>query len=304
MKKNIMYYVTIILTILFILVNTYSYAAEITKESLAKFFEDFVKGSEEEGSIEVTDTEIIIDSEGEEYKIQYDLSSKPKFTEDIVFKNGMTYDECTEEASKTYSTLFGFMAVAGINGADAGEALAYGMVTIMEKVFEQINAGEAFKEETFINAIDYAERNYAKDVIVEDDLFTINIKKAELAELKGEEYIVETELIVNTEKDFSVLNGKADEIGNKLIDTMLGGLSNSLGSITNQIVVSTNTSTNNTTKPTTAPTPLPTSSIANIETMPNAGFEVNTLNILKVVLGLSLVGVIVYSIYNKRYSSK
>jgi len=61
---------------------------------------------------------------------------------------------------------------------------------------------------------------------------------------------------------------------------------------------------NTTDIPTPTPQPTKTPSTANIGTMPNAGFELNALNILKVVLGLSLAGIIVYSIYNKRYSSK
>ena len=89
-------------------------------------------------------------------------------------------------------------------------------------------------------------------------------------------------------------DGKADEISNTIGDSIIGGLSNSIGLITNGITTN-NVST---------PTPLPTSSTANIGTMPNAGFQINALNILKIVLGLSLAGVILYTIYNKRYSSK
>lgn len=305
MKKTLMYYITIMLTVLFVLVSTYSYAAEITKESLTKFFEDFVKKETNEGdlegSIEVNDAEIIIESQQEEYKMQYDLTDKPTFTIDMVFKDGMTYDECSEEASKIFIPLYGFMAVAGINGADADEAMLYGMFSIMEKLSEQGYEETTFTEENFVNATDYAQKVYSKNIEIVDDLYTLSIKKAEL---KGEEYIIETELVVNSEKDFSVLNGKADEFGNTMANSIIGGLSNSIGSMANEIVASTNTATNNTVNSIATSTPLPTSSTANIGTMPNAGVEIYALNILKVVLGLSLAGVIVYSVYNKRYSSK
>jgi len=304
MKKNAMYYITIILTILFVLVSTYSYAAEITKESLTKFFEDFVEKEtaegDLEGNIEVTGNEIIITSEELEHKMEYDLTDKPTFSIDMLFENGMTYDECTEEASKVSTTLFGFMAVAGINGADATDAMMHGMLAIMGKAFEQSDEETTITEENFVNAIDYAEKAYSKDIEIVDDFFILTIKKAEL---KDKEYIVKTELVVNSEKDFSVLSSKTDEIGNTIANSIVGGLTNSIGSMANQVIATTNTTTNNTV-PSTTSLPTSTPSTANIGTMPNAGFELNALNILKIVLGLSLAGVIAYSIYSKRYSSK
>jgi len=307
MKKNAMYYITIILTILFVLVNTYSYAAEITKEDLKEYFKNLEKQEDitVTGKTNVTDEEIIvIDENGQQFNIKYDLSDKPTFSTEAVFKDGETYDETINEEENIIYPLIGFMATANIYGEDESEAFFYTMFSLSGHM-EEVELGK-IEESEFTNAIDYAQKRYGKDIIIKDDLYTLNIKKGIL---KEGEYTVNVECIVPLREEFiKIIENKENATNNTIANSIIGGLENSIGSMTNQIISVTNTVTNNTTNSTatTTPTiqPTKTPSIANIGKMPNAGFELNILNILKIVLGLSLAGVIVYSIYSKRYSSK
>lgn len=319
MKKTLMYYVTIILTMIMIIVSTYSYAAEITTDSLKVFFEEFVKGTEMEGKIEVTDKEIIITNDTVAEKLQYDLTEKPTFSVDMVFKNGMNFEQCADESSKVTLGLFGFCAVAGINGADPNDAMLYFYFSVLEKLQEQKT--ETITEENFVDVTDYVQKSYSIDSEIVDELFTLSIGKANLV---GEDYIVETKLVVNEDKDFSVLSEKTDNIGNTISNSTVGDLIITVDPVVTPTATAApvatptpivtispvvNENTNNTVdekedNEATTIVATQTPSTANISKMPNAGFTINVINIIKVVLGLSIAGLIVYSVYNKRYNVK
>lgn len=310
MKKKVMYYVTIILTMIMIIVSTYSYAAEITTDSLKSFFKEFVNGTEMEGKIEVTDKEIIITNDTVAEELQYDLTEKPTFSVDMVFKNGMNFEQCAEESSKVTLGLFGFCAVAGIKGADPNDAMLYFYFSVLENL--QTNGEEAITEENFIDVADYVQKTYKEDNKIVDELFTLSIGKASLV---GEDYIVETKLVVNSDKDFRVLSEKADDAENTISNTIVGDLIITVDPVVTPTVTVTPTtdetkddkvSAEETTKneEKNVIDSIQTPSTANISKMPNAGFELSILTILKIVLGLSLASTIIYTIYNKRYSSK
>ena len=262
MKKTLMYYITIILTILFILVNTYSYAAEITKESLTKFFDIF------NNPFQITDDKIIGSISDLNIDFTYDLTDKPTFYTETILENEMTYEKCNDEAAKFLSLMYAFASICSENINDINTANKYFADKISENSSYIEYTNTTISKEDFTNAKDYVEKRFAKDIIVDDELFSLSIKKQDIG---NGVYKIISKLVVNSEKDFSIITGKT---------------------------------TVNLTTNTTTPTPLPTSSTANIGTMPNAGFQINALNILKIVLGLSLAGVILYTIYNKRYSSK
>lgn len=310
MKKTIMYYITIVLTILMIIVSTYSYAADITKESLVEFFDNFVKETETEGTIHVTDTEIVITNESVDEKIQYDLTEKPTFYVDMVFKDGMTYDECLDESSKITLGLFGFCAVAGINGADTNSAMLYYYYSILANTKDK----ESITEDNFGNVANYVDKIYGEDSVIQDEFFTLSIKKAELIE---DEYVVKTELVVNSEADFSIINDEVNNVDNTIVNSIIGDLIVSVNPVVTPATdENENTAENNTTSNTNVEniinnviatatvTATATASTANITKIPNAGFDINLINVIKIILGLSIAGVIVYSVYNKRYNEK
>ena len=344
MKKKAIYYITIILTMLLLILNTYSYAADFTKESLTEFFNEYKKQESDWNDVKVTSNEIIITTTKGEEKIQYDLTSKPTFLLNLVFKNGMTYDECLDEEGKIVDLVLGFDAVAYSKGISLEDAMIYGLSTVSTKIGELQNT--IINKDNYTNAIEYAQRRYGMDMTANEDLFDMKVKKGTL---NGETYIVTVELVVNSEKDFSVLNGNFDEIGNQSSNP--GNTSNKGNvTVTNTLVVevtntvigdttnkdnnkentNTNTNLNTELKETLPPTDnkveeqpaekedkkeeittnetksdvIKPVSTANITKMPNAGFAVNVLNIIKVILGIGIAEFILYLLYNKRYNSK
>jgi len=270
MKKTKLLYSTIIFTILLILVSTYSYAAEITKETLKGFFDIFKDPKTGTQLIQVTDNKIIGDLETTKLDIEYELTDRPTFKIESIFENGMTCEECADEAKKFIYLMYAFTAICNkdINDFNATNKYFTDKVTQNSSYIEYTNT--VISKENFTNTKDYVEKRFAKDIIVDDELFSLSVKKESMG---NGEYKVLSQLIVNTDKDFSIINGNTTEGKDNITQTS-------------------------------TPLPTKTPSTANIGTMPNAGFELNALNILKVVLGLSISALIVYSIYNKRYNSK
>lgn len=73
----------------------------------------------------------ITSSEGGTSTINYDLTNKPTFWCEFEAKQGMSYEEFEEKSSEGLSTVFGYAAVANIEGADIEEAMTYCMLCLL-----------------------------------------------------------------------------------------------------------------------------------------------------------------------------
>ena len=245
----------ILITTLFIfiiLINFFgtSYAAlNVTEDSLqksiTKYMDEALEDNPSNNSIKLdkTNKQVLLTSEGKSYIINYDLSSKPKFTIDLCFNSSMTKNECELESEKTSLLMIMFILIADSAGIKFEDSLMY----MFSSILENSTTSEAI---TFTTPIEYAKSLYddSNNNIITDDLFTLmNVPVSETSD----EYKVKANLIINNDKDFSIINGTTDEIVNELSNSLISSVQNTANNLQNslendQIVSKPNVSTNKT----------------------------------------------------------
>ena len=223
-----------------------SYAAiTVTEESLQKSFDKYATSSENKETnnsmkIDKINKKIKLISEGTEYLIDYDLTSKPTFTINLNYLTSMTKEEGIEESSKPILLMTMFVLIADHAGINPNDSLAYMMQIDSLK---NLNTTMTEIPDTITNAVEYAKFLYKdkENTTKTDDLFTWTIRKTSET---STEYKVQSTLVVNNDADFSILNnyfdnsleGNLENAANKYINAAekeSQALQNYLSSISN-----------------------------------------------------------------------
>lgn len=118
--------------------NLHIYASvEVTDESLNKALQNYVSSgiNENRHKITMSNGKIIIEQDGKNYTVNYELNEKPKFTFSIPIYQGMSYEEYEEEINNVYFVLIGYIAIANVQGVSIEEASKYCDLCLLDDAF-------------------------------------------------------------------------------------------------------------------------------------------------------------------------
>lgn len=225
------FFMTILFAI-FILVSLYTnicYAApvKVTKENLSEAFEKLVslKENEEEFSAKVLDNTIEFKIDNESYILKYDLTEKPTFSVEIPIEKGMSYEEFKVKTGSLLIPIFGYAAVANVQGIEMKDAVEYITFSYFGNALKSVSSqtpylivekgeGVTMEGKETIYASEFGERvmeyvnaTYPKIETMSDvdeiNSYEIKIEKKDLTETSCK--LVST-LMVNLNADFSKIN--------------------------------------------------------------------------------------------------
>ena len=128
--KNVIKLVVLFIIILLIFnISRFSYAKVegITQDSLKQKIENYEKSELNRNNykFEVTEDTIKLTTEEDEFEIKYNLNGEPTFTTEVSFSSGYSFDKYQKESVAYLYPLFGYMAIANINGISDNNSLFY-----------------------------------------------------------------------------------------------------------------------------------------------------------------------------------
>lgn len=284
MKKII----TILLILLILTIPFVSKAAiEVTEEKLINTVEKIQKDFEKEGD----NLKITIDKEnnlivltdlntGNKYDMSYNLDKKPQLSIEIKLTKDMTQEEMMEEYMKIILPYLGFAMVADIGDIELVDSSMY----FMMKILEGFNSNEIFDFEEMMQQggitsdteIDFEKikelYGNSTEININDELFTFSLKEDKVTD---KECILKVTLTVNTDKDFSILDGYAEKVAKEM-----GFLDNING---NNNMVNQNKNVT-----------------SNISKIPQTGNEISLVKILTTIIIVCAILMLSLPIYNKK----
>lgn len=213
----------LILIVMGIFSKTYAEYVPVNKENLKtalKELEEYNKESKME--ITIDDNIINILADGEKIVIKYDLTDKPKFICETEMKQGMSYEEFSSKRDEGNSVLFGYMAVAKIQGIDFETSGQYYLMNILSSAKETVYLEKTFNVSEFgEHSMEYVNEIY-KETKTYNDSDSINSYEMTIKQkdVKETSCIIETTLIVNPEADFSKMESLVKEAEASLIEGM------------------------------------------------------------------------------------
>ena len=314
--KNLKNLLIVLLIVMILSCCTISYAkVEVTKDKLQEAFNNLKNMSsdnnqidsniisvDESFEVEVTDDIINISSGEEKMEIKYTLTDKPSFTTEALVKNGMSYEEFEQEYNKVMYPLLGYMAVANIQGTKYEDALMYTFMNLLGTALsEGINSSEyivyddkegnsipqvsgnqkLIKQSEFDKYVmEYVNSIFKENESINDsegiNSYTWNVKQEEVTDSSCK--IIST-LSIDIDADFSKIE--------KLVDD----LEDSFNSTTNNEIIAGTTGDKESDKKNT---------IANIDSIPKAGLDFGTKDILKIIIFVSVLSISIILITNKK----
>jgi len=288
MKKAIIIFLILIMLSVCTLSNA---AVVITEDKLEEAFNKYAEGSSDY-SLDKENNKIFIKDEEITYELKYDLEDKPRFYTDLTFNKSMTKEETDLEIEKSILPMIGFILTSDIMGVKTEDSLVY----FFHKYIAQIKNMDLNETIEYTDGIDYAKKIYPKNQIFADNFFTLTINKQEESDT---EYKLRAELAVNTEEDFSILNGYAEankeEIGKQLgeilgfdFEGVLDAAKDAQDKLNQAIEEEKNLLNEQK------------NNVANISKIPNTGEEISISNILISIIAVSTIIAISLFIYNRK----
>ena len=254
LKKIIIKTITVILIICLYSNICYGASVTVTEENLKEAFEKMLiyyqqdaESSEENlKNVSVSNGEITMElTTGETYKINYDLTDKPTFKVESSVYEGMSEEEFDAIGESAMNPIFGYIAVANIQGIEFEDSLVYIYFSILSSIWGQSqliteNANNTIGESLISEKIDIystLKENIGEDVTFEDGVinyvnemfkqpitfsdadginsYTFTYKKTDMTETTGK---IVSELTVNTDADFSELEDYATKLEESFMD--------------------------------------------------------------------------------------
>lgn len=239
--KNILMTILLFIIILIQLSTTcFATFIPVTRENLTKTFEKLVSSEEnyKKYDISVSDDVINITSDNENSTLNYDLSNKPTFSNEIIIEKGISYDDYKVQEEKLFLPMLGYVAVANIQGVEFEDATSYFLLSYLESVFKGntesdksyviyddttldgaiIDVSEEkenviYKKEFGERVIEYVNAVYPEKQKISDaegaNSYEFTIEKLDVTETSCK--LVAT-LVINTNADFSKIKGTMDDI--------------------------------------------------------------------------------------------
>lgn len=148
-KKFLLNCLIIFAVIVFLATNSFA-AVAITKDNLTESLQNyFSSDSNTTGySVSVSNDVINLKSDNENYNISYDLTNQPKFSYGFEVTEGMSYQDYLNEINNLILPMFGYIAVAGIEGADMSKATQYFLLTYLAAALNMDSAKYIIVDDT------------------------------------------------------------------------------------------------------------------------------------------------------------
>lgn len=214
-------------------------SVEVTKENLEQAFNDLMASNVLESAPDITfsDEYITISSEGESYQLNYDISGSPTFSIELPVQQGMSYEEFNKVSSNIILPLFGYLAVADIQGVEYVDSSAYFVIAFLDSALSNMSSGNSkyiivddldpdldvvpdpsegqeiiYTSEFGDHVMEYVNSMFEGTTTIDDsnlyDTFELSIDQQDFTDTSCT--IVST-LTVNLDADFSKLVGFADQ---------------------------------------------------------------------------------------------
>lgn len=135
--------ITVMLLIIVLFMNYKVIAVDVTKENLEEALNNLISYSESEEydyQFNVSDENIQITSNGKDYYLKYDLTNNPTFTLEIPIQQGMSYEDFNEQSNNIILPMFGYIAVANIQGVEFDDLSIYMMMSLLGNITDSISS--------------------------------------------------------------------------------------------------------------------------------------------------------------------
>lgn len=136
-KKIIIIMFIVMFITLVIFTKSYAVPVTVTEENLKTSIESFITSevAEENYIVSVENNKITLTSLEETLSFSYDLTGSPTFVAEANINQGMSYDEFQTQTDNLLSVMFGYSAVANIQGIDFEDSMMYWLLMIMNSAF-------------------------------------------------------------------------------------------------------------------------------------------------------------------------
>ena len=149
MKKILIFFIVILFCICCTYTSCYA-ATTVTKKNLEEALKKVIENDDSKenfkvnsnSNIAIDDSEIKVVVDGEESIVKYDLSNKPTFTSEVKLKNGMSYEEFEKEDEKLTSNILGYIAVSNIQGVKVEDSILYFVGTYLKDALTSGNTNK------------------------------------------------------------------------------------------------------------------------------------------------------------------
>lgn len=234
-RKFIIIFYIIITMVFGMIPRSYAASVKVTEENFKEAFQKCVKELLETENCEIkTDNNVMtIVIDGETYKFNYNLAENPTFTCTSNITKGMSYNEYKKETEQLSSIpMMAYIAVANIQGVAIKDSAVYFSMMMLSSelsgtssdtdnyiIVEDVSEGTTitnekskiiYESEFGEHVMEYVDSQYGTKKIYEDENKTL---KWTIEEDKTDTSckLVST-IIINIEKDFSILNGVIESL--------------------------------------------------------------------------------------------
>lgn len=234
-KKILVSCIFLIFIFVCLYTNTcYATAVAVTDENLEEAFQKLNTSEINESNYEfsVSNSIVTIKADNESYQVKYDLTDKPTFSIEVPIENGMSYEEYEKQTDSLNMNMFGYVAVANIQGIKIEDAMAYYLFSYLEGALKNTtkskymivddlsgNVTDDSNNPNIIYTSEFGDRvmEYLNDIFKEDlkitdstgiNSYVLNVKKEDVTETSCK--LVST-LSVNVDADFSKLDGYSNQ---------------------------------------------------------------------------------------------
>ena len=262
---------------------------------------------------EITNDAVNIHADNITNQLKYSITdSGITFTIKSTIKSNMTYEEYSQEISKTILPLYGFLGVTTVQEVNITDAFTYisadllssdiskipnfssSMLSFSSSSYTQTSTGEKIEQSPNNNFSAFEEiKIYDSPIILKDtdefSLYTWEVKKASSND---------TEIVISSTLTTSASDNyiKLDKYSEKYKDS-LNITNNSISLNRTDIIIQTanKSETTITNTQTTTNNTVPNKVVTSL---PEAGINIDLVNIIKIILIVAIVLIIVFTIYN------
>jgi len=248
-KKVIILMLLIFITITGMSSKCSAAAIPVTDENLKETFQKFIQSeaNEENYNISVANNVITITGNEESCVLTYDLTDKPTFIYEFTVQQGMSYAKFEEKENGIYYPIYGYVAVANIQGVEFEDAIAYGLLSFAGSILgsasggitsesgyvivDDLDLGEGvtiektddphtiYTSEFGERVMEYVNSMYKDKLYISDSTginsYSLTVEKTETTDTSCK--IVST-LTVNLDADFSKIQGFSDMLGEEFLN--------------------------------------------------------------------------------------
>lgn len=209
----------------------------ISKEDFEKGLNNFINSetNAETYTAKIKDNKISVKYWDEDYTLAYNLKEEPTVTYEVEIKKGISYEEYTTKTDAFSLPMLGYFAIADNKGIKPADYYTYFSNTYLDGMFDAVDLekesyiitddAEGYDETDKLiltsefgnKVIDYIEYTYDKDIKIEDEEYDTYYYEL-TTECSDDSCVFTAKLTINTNADFSKINGYEEKIAKEGMD--------------------------------------------------------------------------------------